>query len=538
VWDRPGVKITLDRFKEAVASGARTGPVDQLVRKFLLVNGVTKGMLPSMTIKGRAPRGAPEDEAPEEEKWTWACSNISSVLTAHVPSPAPPPSPAQLPARATSDARGAAAGGVASVSLGAAAGGVGGGGVAHDDQLELLRAALLSTTGASSTAQGWSFKPPAEGPRITVGWSSDGLGPITSITTYYFHVGPVEAGQRFHFDATHMFNVVESLLHRFASPAYLMNSHFSVTAAGSVNISIAAPQSGFTENAVYNLLTDFQRDWENRQHAELVQTNAHRFKPLLGATQEARARAALSATFIILTSSLRRITDSARVHGVEFVHAAVLRFGYDLFVSRFCYFPKTDFDVMGYTIPVRHTILQNAAAAAQRAAEVAAAAACAAASSKRSREREHGGGVSGSGGGGNSGGGGGGGGGVSGGGGGGGDKRAKSTLPEGWDARAYFDLPECLRPDAWARPLGAECCAVCGARHHKWNTHGPTSKCTGIPSASGGAGTAWRAAPRFNAFNKESYSNAFNMPAAGQSAKDANPGVEPPGKDWKPRRIG
>ena len=92
--------------------------------------------------------------------------------------------------------------------------------------------------------------------------------------------------------------------------------------------------------------------------------------------------------------------------------------------------------------------------------------------------------------------------------------------------------------DNGAKPLGSECCAVCGARHPKWNTHGPTSMCPGIPSASGGAGTAWKTSPRFNAFNKASYSNAFSMPAAGQSAKDANPGVEPPGKDWKAKRTG
>ena len=42
------------------------------------------------------------------------------------------------------------------------------------------------------------------------------------------------------------------------------------------------------------------------------------------------------------------------------------------------------------------------------------------------------------------------------------------------------------------------------------------------------------AAPR----NKSTYSNAYTMPDAGKSAKDANPGAAPPGKDWKPLRSG
>ncbi len=537
LWSKPGVKIPLGKFKEAIetASGASPATDATLVKKFLQLHNVTKGMLLSMTIKGLSPLGAPAEDAPEEDRWAWACESILAVLVAHVPSPTPPPSLGQPPAREASVALSAAAGG----------GGGGSGGGAHEygdlPLGPLIRAALLSSTATGKT-QTWTFKPPSEGPRSNVGWTSDGLGPIKSIATFYA-AGAVEPGARIHFDSLHTISVLEFLLHRFANPTYLMNSHFAVTSSGSVNVSITGPQTGFTVNAVYNLLSDAKRDWERSHHAELVHSTAPQFKALGEVSQEARARAALGASFTILTTSIQRITNGARVFGVDVVHAAVLRFGHDLFISRFCYLPKTDFDVTGYAQPVQHAILQNVASAALRAAETAAAAALAAAAGKRSREREreHGGGGSGNGGG--SGGGGGGSGNASSGGSGDGggsgrEKRAKSTLPEGWDSRAYFDLPDCLRPDNWAKPLGADCCAVCGARNPKWNTHGPTSQCPGIPSASGGGGTGWRTSPRFNAFNKESFPNAFNIPAAGQSAKDANPGVEPPGKDWRPRRNG
>jgi len=267
-------------------------------------------------------------------------------------------------------------------------------------------------------------------------------------------------------------------------------------------------------------------------YAEAVPVAAVKFAPLPGASKEARARTALGATSTILTSSMRQIVDSARVHGVETTHAAALRWAMDLFLNRFYYSPNTGFNVADYANPVRQAILHNAATAAQQAAEAAALAAKSAqnaaqqaASGKRGRE------ASGGGGGGN--GGGGGGGGVR-----GNEKKPSDSIPPGWSSKALFDLPECLRPANWAKPLGDSECACCGQLHERWNKHGPTSKCTDIPTASGGAGTVWRKSPRFNAFNKDDFSNAYNMPAAGQSAKDANAGKSPPGKDWKPLRSG
>ncbi len=44
--------------------------------------------------------------------------------------------------------------------------------------------------------------------------------------------------------------------------------------------------------------------------------------------------------------------------------------------------------------------------------------------------------------------------------------------------------------------------------------------------------------PRVNASNKTAYPNAYTIPDAGKSAKDANPSAALPGKDWKPRRSG
>ena len=89
-----------------------------------------------------------------------------------------------------------------------------------------------------------------------------------------------------------------------------------------------------------------------------------------------------------------------------------------------------------------------------------------------------------------------------------------------------------------AAPLGAHQHALRHAHQHGVRiTRAPLD---GAPRASSSRPTwdARRSGPRFNASNKSNYSNAYNMPEAGKSAKDANPGAAPPGKDWKPLRSG
>jgi hypothetical protein len=160
----------------------------------------------------------------------------------------------------------------------------------------------------------------------------------------------------------------EDFLAGFVNPRYLMNSHFQITSSGTVTVHIAGP----TENSLYNFLSDYIRDWNQYVYAEAVLVAAVKFAPLPGASKEARARTAIGATSTILTSSMRQIVDSARVHGVETTHAAALRWAMDLFLNRFCYSPNTGFNVADYANPVRQAILHNAATAAQQAAEAAA----------------------------------------------------------------------------------------------------------------------------------------------------------------------